>query len=229
MLGRISFAALAVAVSAFPVIAKEVKIGPASINLTAPPGFCVLTEDNPSNSRVISMTRTMVEGVGNELLAMFANCQQLDDWRAGTRKLLDDFVQYQTQKRFKDAPPLPVAETIKEACAAMRAEGEKILANMLPDVKARVTEVSRTLKVNDMTFLGVLDEDGTGCYAAMLQKFATEAGTDKTQVTVFTTAIIKGKVVYYYLFAPFESPDTVPAMLAAQKNNVAALIAGNRN
>ena len=59
------------------------------------------------------------------------------------------------------------------------------------------------------------------------RKFLTDAGTDKTQVTVGAATIVKGKLVYYYLYAPYVNADTVTAMLTRHQSNVAALLAAN--
>ena len=63
----------------------------------------------------------------------------------------------------------------------------------------------------------------------ILQKFKAETGTDKTQITVFATTILKGKIVYSYLFAPFAGGETVTQLLAKQKAVVAMLQAANAN
>jgi hypothetical protein len=42
----------------------------------------------------------------------------------------------------------------------------------------------------------VLAEDPTGCYAGLLQKLRTEAGTDKTEVVMFVATIVKKRLVF---------------------------------
>src|SRR5262245_50093381 len=55
-----------------------------------------------------------------------------------------------------------------------------------------------------------------GSEAAMIG-MQTEIGTEKTQMAVFATTVIKGKIIYYYLFSPFAGADTVTKMLAKHK------------
>jgi hypothetical protein len=119
------------------------------------------------------------------------------------------------------------AEAIKEICTLLRAEGEKTLGGLLPDLKARTESLLKEVKMNETRFLGVLAEEPTGCYFALLQKLKTEAGTEKTQVTLASSTTVKGKIIYYYLYSPYLNADTMNTMLTRHKANVGALIAAN--
>ena len=66
------------------------------------------------------------------------------------------------------------------------------------------------------------------CYSSLLQKFATDVG-ERTQVTVFATTVLKGKIVLYYLFAPYVGGETVTQMLVKQRANVGQLQRANRH
>jgi hypothetical protein len=228
MMIRLAAAFLGLCLLACPAVAKDAKIGPTTLNLIPPPGYCEMDPAQASDARMVKAIEGMLGNTGNRLLAVSADCNQLTNWRTGKRKLLDNMAQYQTIISLESSP-LPAAPdvTIKDACNQMRAQGEQLVADMTPDVQARAEQVLKTVKVNEMKFLGVVGEDPLVCYAAMLQKFKTEVGTDKTQVTVFATTVIKFKIVYYYLFAPYVSGATVTDMLAQQRKNVAALQAAN--
>jgi hypothetical protein len=73
----------------------------------------------------------------------------------------------------------------------------------------------------------VIAEEPVICYAAILQKFKAGTGVELTQVTVIATTVIKGKIVYFYFFAPFESGATVTDLLALEKAQMARLKAAN--
>src|SRR5712691_366135 len=172
MLGRLTFAALALAAAASAAVAAEATIGGVSVSLPRPGGFCDLSESDPSDKRMISTLSDLLGKSGNKLLGMSADCRQLADWHARKRKLLDDFGQYQTPIATMDKPP---SESVAQTCATLRAEGNKILANQMPDIKARAESTLKQIKMNETSFIGVLAEDPTACYAALLQKMRTEA------------------------------------------------------
>jgi len=209
-------------------MAKDAKVGTTTLTLPPPTDYCELDAAQPSDARMVTAVEGMLAPTGNRLLAISADCTQLADWRTGKRPLLDNMAQYQTLVAWENGP-LPAAPeaTIKEACNHMHAQGEQLVANMTPDIKARAEQVLKTVQVNEMKFLGVVGEEPRVCYAAMLQKFRTEVGTEKTQVTVFATTVVRSKLVYFYLFAPYVSGDTVTVMLAQQQAHVRRLHGAN--
>jgi len=207
--------------------ATDVRIGTTSLNLTAPTGYCELDRAQASDKRMLDAVAGMISGT-NRLLSMSAECQQLRDWRTGKRPLLDDFAQYQTLEQMANTVlPSPYDSAITQICGELRAQGDQMLSGMMPDIKARAEQVMASVKVNEMRFLGVLAEEPNACYAGILQKFRTEAGTDKTQVGVFVTTILRGKIVYYYLFSVYVNSDTVVDLLAKHKGNLYRLRTAN--
>jgi hypothetical protein len=225
MSSRLTFAVLALVAAASSALAGQGTIGSVSVVLPPPGGFCDMTESNASDKRMITTLTDLLGKSGNKFLGMSADCRQLADWHSGKRQLLDDYAQYQTPIAGMDNPP---TETVAQTCAVLRAEGEKILANQLPDIKARVESTLSKIKMNETNFLGVLAEEPGACYAALIQKIRTEAGTDKTQVTMFAVTIIKDRSVFVYRFAVYANANSVNAVLAKIKIDVAALTAANR-
>lgn len=227
---RPAAALLLLAIAAGGAVAKDAKVGPATLALPPPTGYCELDAAKSTDTRMVKAVEGMLGNTGNRLLAVSADCAQLADWRTGKRKLLDNMAQYQTLIAWENGPlPDTPETTIKEICGQMHAQGERLVANMTPDVKARAEEVLKTVQINEMKFLGVVGEEPLSCYAAMLQKFRTEVGTDKTQVTVFATTVVRSKIVYFYLFAPYVSGDTVTEMLAQQQVHIRRLQSANPN
>jgi len=225
MLTRLAFAALLVAAAAASALAAQANLGGVSIALPTPSGFCELSESNNSDKRMITTLTGLLEKSGNKLLGMSADCRQLRDWHSGKRQLLDDYAQYQTPIGSIDKPP---SETVAETCKTLRDEGNKILANQLPDIKARVETTLKSVKMNETIFIGVLAEEANACYAGLVQKIHTEAGTDKTQITVFAVSTIKDKSVFTYRFSVYKNPQTADVVLGKIKGDVAALLSANR-
>jgi len=209
--------------------AKDTRVGNVSLQLPPPQGYCEMDRaTGPSDVKMMDAVDGMLKPTGNRLLAISADCTQLNDWRAGKRKLLDNLAQYQALVATESSDQsAQAADVIKQACAEMRAQGEKMVTDMEPDVRARADQVLKTVKVNEMRFLGVIAEEPTICYAAMLQKFKAETGAEKTQATVFATTVLKGKIVYFYLFVLSESGSTVTDALALDKAQMAKVKAAN--
>jgi hypothetical protein len=214
--------------SAFAVSAKEVKFGDVAITLTAPEGHCELDEKHAADARALTGTGNLLRAGGNQLHAAYAPCGQLAEWRIGKRPVLDDFAQYQSPIAMLDKPWYAgPGDGIKELCALYRQQGEKVLAGILPDVQSRVEATMRRMRLGEASFLGVLAEEPAVCYAAILQKITTDFGTEKTQVSLYGTTVVRARMLYYYLYARFVNADTVADMLTQHKKNLAALLAAN--
>jgi hypothetical protein len=205
-------------------MAAQVTVEGVSINLPAPAGFCELNSSNPADKRMLDTIGGLVaKARGNQLLAMSADCQQLADWRAG-RRLLGDYGQYQ-------APQVAAGseETFRQTCAALRTQGGQSIANMRKDLKEKMEESVRRMKVNDQRFAGFLGEDPTACYVALLQKLKAEDGSGITQLTVLAITTVKDKFLFVNRYAPYVNADTVSETLTKLKLTIAALLEANRS
>jgi hypothetical protein len=206
------------------VNARDVKVGATSITLSPPQGYCSLDASNTADAKMLAAVEGMLGRTGNRLLLLSADCGQLADWRTGKRQLLDNMAQHQSLIKLENARLSATPEaTIEQACARLRKQGEQMVTDMTADVQERADKILKSVKLNEMKFLGVLGEEPRVCYAALLQRFLTEVGTEKTQVAVFATTIVRGKVLYYYLFAPYVSGETLSSMLQQHKANVQRL------
>ena len=205
-------------------VAAKVNMGNVTVNLPLPAGHCELMESNASDKRMLTLNQELLNKGGNKLLSMSADCGQLNDWRVGKRQLLDDFAQYQASMSTINKAPIA---TIAQTCAILRNEGSKIVAQKMPDIKARVEAAVEKLKVNETSYIGVLAEDPNACYAAIIQQFHTEVGTDKTQLTLFAITIVKNRGIYVYSMGIYGANST-DSMLGKLKGDVAALQAANR-
>jgi hypothetical protein len=173
---------------------------------------------------MLTVIGELVTKVGNKLLVMSANCKQLAEWRTRKRPLLDDFAQYQTPT--SDSPP---AETVAQTCATLRAQGAEITSKQEPDIKANIERALKNVKLNETRFIGILAEDPGACYGGLLQKLHTEVGTDKVQLTVFATTIVRNRSHFVYRMAVYANSGSVDRALGALKVNVAAFLNANSN
>jgi hypothetical protein len=118
---------------------------------------------------------------------------------------------------------------IKDACEQLRAQADQVLVDMPPGIEARAELVMRTANLNEEKLLGVAGEDPLVCYVALLRKYTDEFDVEKAQASVSAITVLKGKIIYNYLFAPYVSGKTIAHLLAQQRASVAKLQAANRN
>ena len=226
MFHRFGYLALVFATVPSIAIAAQAMVGSASINLPSPTGFCEMSASTAPDSKMVGPLSELVAKSGNKMLAMSADCRQLVDWRAKKQKFLDDFANYQTPVSGIESAAAP--EPVKQTCSVLREQDTKILANQVPDLKTRVEQTFQQTKLNEASFLGVLDETVRACYAGLLQKLRLDGNTDRTQVTLFAATTVKNKSIFVYRIAIYGNSDTIPSVLARLKATVAALYAANK-
>ena len=220
MLSRAAFAALILLAGAYSASGLEAMLGDVFVTLPPPAGFCELTPRYEFDGRVANDISKLLKQAGIRLLAMSADCGQLADARAGRRRLLDEMAQYQARMATIDKQP---SESVAQACTTLRTQGNAIMG----DINARLVGMLEKLKIIESRFIGVLGEDKNACYAAILYTLRTDTGTEMTQVEVHAATIIRNRSIGIFRYAAYQNPDTVDAVLAKLKVNVAALIAAN--
>jgi len=205
-------------------MAGEATLGGVSVTLPPSAGFCDMSANHLADSRAIASLSQILERTGGKLLSETADCSQLADWRVGRRKLLDDYAQYQTRVALLDKP---ASGLLAQTCNTLRVLGNSMLAKEWPNLKARIESALQNVKADKPTDLGVLDEDANGCYGGLIQKMRTEAGTDKTVAGLGAITVVRNRLLYLWRYTVYHDPDTVDALLAKVKLDVAALIAAN--
>jgi hypothetical protein len=191
-------------------------------------GFCEESASNPTDKQAVANVSAALAKGGNKLLNMSADCQQLADWRARKRKDLDDYNQYQTPTAQMDELVASPEALIKDSCQILRKQGGQIVANTTADVKAAIEETVKKVKLNEMSFIGVLAEDATACYFAELVKLQADNNSEKTQIALAAITVIKNKTIYVDRYTLYKDRDTAASLLDPLKATVAALYAANK-
>lgn len=202
----------------------QVMVGTTPIRLTSPEGQCQLSDRNESEASLVNKLRGLFAGK-NQLLAVFADCGELEQFRSRTLSQFDNYAQLVTPTSAMKAR-VP-ADFLKEFCAAMRTKTDQDLAAIAESRKPDIERAFKNAKLDEPKLLGVLDEVPTVCYTGQLARLTTESGVEKTQIGIIATAVIKGKLIAYQLYAPLNTNDTISDLLRKHKSNVAALIAAN--
>lgn len=209
--------------------AKDTRIGNVSLNLPPPVGYCELDRDRRPDASAIALVERMIGPSGNRLIQLSAECQQLKDWRADKRELLDHFSQYQTITEYENrAAPARPDEFIRSICAILRTRGDELKAKIQVETKA-LENLIDNLTFDETLFMGVVDEEPGVCYAALVQKLSSDLVKGRMSLGVYASLFIRGKLVLHYLFAPYAGEGTITESLAQLKAHMVRLRAANRN
>jgi hypothetical protein len=204
---------------------RQLQTGSAELDLPTPPSYCELDDSKAADKRELTAVRGMLES--STLLAMFADCNQLDQWRSGKLPLLKNMIQYQTVKDGMDQTVGP--DDIMAGCAELRANGEKIIGDVMPGIRSRAEIFMKNVDHIGQQFLGVLDETpGAVCYSAVLNRFKAENGINVVQMTVWAMTVVKERPFYIYVFAPYVDATTMPTALANLKTYYISFVDANK-
>jgi hypothetical protein len=221
LLGRLSLAALVLAVSASGALGLAAMIGDTFVKLPPPAAFCELTPRYEFDGRTVAIASAYLAGDGIKLLAMSADCNQLDEAREGKRQLLDDVAAYLVEN---SAIKMPTPFSVASKCKTLRASRNSPAGT---DVDARFASAVEKIRDSDAGSIGVIAEDDNACYTATLQKYRTDAGEQRVLVTFQANTVIRTKAIIVRRQAIYQNSDTVKGVLPKFKSDVAAFVAAN--
>ncbi len=220
LLGRLTLAALVLAVSVSGALGLAAMIGDTFVKLPPPAGFCELTPSHEFDGRTVAVISAYMAGNSIKLLAMSADCNQLAEAREGKQQLDDVATYLVANSDIKMPTPFSVASK----CAILRASSESASGT---DVDARLASTVEKIKVNEAGSIGVIAEDENACYTATLIKKKTDAGAQKVLVALQANAVVRTKAIIVRRQTVYQNPDTIKAVLPKFKSDVAAFVAAN--
>jgi hypothetical protein len=195
----------------------------ADVVLSIPKGYCPLDKTTPADKAAIS-TLEQVNAGRNAILLMFADCKQLEAFRTMGQSLSNSGAYM---------APASARRPIKTSRAQFVAEiAQVIKQRQLPakgheEAKQRVKELNAGVEIARNVDLGLLHSDDTAVYTGVLQTWQAEGGGTIQVVTIASLTLVRERVISVNLSVPVDGKDPVPALLAAQRGIVKALIAAN--
>jgi len=226
-----AFAFVLALVLALPAAAQaiRVRIDGASISLVLPAGHCRLERGKASDRHVIT-TVERVTAKTNRVLAVFADCGELEAFRAGRQATLDNFGQYMTPKKGNRIKLTPAAFA-QQMTEFFKSQGAEILRGAEADTRERIGTLRIGIAMGETRMLGVLRTDERASYLGIVQNLKLADGTSKLQVGVSGFGLIKERVVTLNLYSRFtEGPvgaETTMKLLEKATQSFAATTDAN--
>jgi hypothetical protein len=153
---------------------------------------------------------------------MSADCGQLAEAREGRRQQIDDVARYQVE--FADMKMPPVF-SVARRCETLRIQLNSPIG---ADIDTRrLANTIEKIKVNEVASIGVIAEDKNACYTATLLKARTETGLEKMLIGLQAATVVGNRAIGVHRYAVYQNPDTINAVLAKLKEDVAAFVAAN--
>lgn len=206
-------------------LTPQVKLWDTQARLPIPEGFCLLSDDQPMDHEILENVRRFNEG-RNEVLAMFAACGELQDFRT-QGVALTNFGSYLAGLSAQ-GKPVSMARAAFVKMLADHLRSNDPLATAAQDIQDRAARIGAVVQKNQMVSLGLLTQDEAAVYTGLLLPNVAEgAGPDERDMVVTGITLLHGHPVSVNLSTAYSGENTLAPLLAAQQRLLRSLVAAN--
>jgi hypothetical protein len=207
---KILFAAAALALQTLVVHSETAKrtVGGTDFAFAVPREFCVLSESNSRDAIFINVVSTLLKGASNRLILLTVKCDRLKTWREGVGGNILRYAMYYIPNNLETAAfPGDTQKLRKDLCQDMRKQGDATLAGVKDIVANAAKELNANIAVTGTKYVGVVDEDDHGCYAALL--INVKGGDGKTIVmsSIVTSTVVHSKPLFFAIYNEYQGPE----------------------
>lgn len=202
--------------------AKTVDVGGVSVYVPSPASFCSFDETNMIDAAVLTQIRSM--NPNNVPLAIYIDCTELNDIRAGARQYMSRYLSVgTTQNALYESFAGREAEMVANACGNTSAE--RGLGESVDAMRQRMQTLAEGTDLLGMESLGPVKQTADTCYIGYLTRTNID-GVTITQVNVIAFFILKGKLIVVNDYNNYY-PGVLDTLLAEQEAYAAALRSSN--
>jgi hypothetical protein len=204
-------------------------LGGKELDFVIPGGHCLLEDSNSYDAKFINVIRTLFKGANNTLIAATAECGARARLRNGyTGRILDYAAYYTPDNLVSETFDSDIKALRKSLCDDMRQQGQSSLADVKDIVAAKAKELRAKIAVTSTNYIGVLDEDDHGCYAALLVGVKGSDNSPILMSSIVTSTAVATKVFFLAYYAEYKGPETTTAGVRASKRVIEELDRKNR-
>lgn len=205
----------------------EVELGGTKLLLEPPKGYCFLEFSQMADAQMLKVLQQQHQGEVR-MVAGFADCAQLEAWRADNKKVPTSYGNILT--------PFPLLKKITKGsnkplvdmtCKILRENNGEFHGVKEVGLKDKLDEAMKQSTSNAIKMLGVIDQDKSACYVGTLLPIRAENEDPKIQINLSTVAVMGRKMLYMNLYSMLETDTTIQEMLARQKANIVRNVNAN--
>jgi tetratricopeptide (TPR) repeat protein len=227
---KLLLASLALASQAALAHADSVvrSVGGASIDFVAPDGFCVMEDDHPRDILFINVVSRLFEGANNKLILLTVACDRRKTWRSGVDGPILNYAAYYIPNSEEYSSHDGEIQSLRKLlCEDMRKQNDGTFSTV-PDIVADAAkDLKSNIAVTSTKYIGVVDEDAHGCYAAILIGVKGDDGKPLLMLSLVTSTVMHGKNLFNAIYHEYIGPETTQRTLEEAKATAAAFDARN--
>ena len=219
-------ALLTFAASAQPGHAQNLtgRMGQASFNLFVPQGYCEPNRSSSGERVFADYIDKAMENAKSKVMRSIASCAELQARRANSSSNIFDYIVYYFPQAMEDTTLKGDRQANrKDACEDLRRQTDDDVKDVPEIVERTAREMRVKTAVKSIQYLGVLDEDPHGCYAALLSRNVDGKGTVYVMYVLVVRTVIHGKDVWVAVYSQYGSGAANTATLELAKTTAAQL------
>ena len=191
------------------------------IEAVIPTGYCEVGS-HPADANLVSSTRAGI-GNANQILVLFANCMELEDFRNGGRTMLDNYglILAQTPKgQLRLLKGVSRSEYIKK----MGAQPSNNPKNF-KKIEARAKQYIPGYKSYEN--LGLLGTDSNGLYEGLMMTLTDDTGRLRPIVGIIGMTLVKEFSITINLYQAYQNSPDLRGLLTRHQSATANFVRAN--
>lgn len=192
------------------------------IEVVIPTGYCEVG-GHAADAELVKRTK---EGIGNsnQILALFAECKELEDFRKGRRTMIDNYGQILAQT------PKGQLRAMKGVSRSEYIQKISALSNYMPEAfkKAEARAKQYIPGYQSQENLGLISTDTNGLYMGILMTLTDNNGHPRQIVGVLGMTLVKELSISINLYQAYRSSPNLRGLLARQQSAMASFISANK-
>lgn len=183
-------------------------VGSSAYNFAIPAQFCVLSESNSRDLQFINVVKRLLEGANNKLILVTVDCARLKAYREGDNGNITRYAIYYIPTSLENSALPGEMQTLRQQlCQDMRKQGDATLSGVKDIVAKAAKDLNANIGINSTKYIGVVDEDSHGCYAALLIGVKGANG-NLLMSSIVTSTVIHSKPLFFAMYNEYSGPET---------------------
>lgn len=199
-------------------------MGETSFDLVVPQGYCVPERASSGERAFVDVITKAMDNAGSKVMRIVASCAALKARHASSSANIFDYIVYYFPKSAENtALDGDRAANRKTECDDLRQQTDEAVKDV-PEISERTArEMKLKGSVKSIQYLGVLDEDPHGCYAALLSRNVDGNGGVYVVYIIVARTVLHHKDLWVGVYSQYASAAANLRTLQLAKTTAARL------
>lgn len=191
-----------------------------TIEIVIPAGYCEVG-GHPAEAELVRRTK---EGIGdsNQILVLFAECKELEDFRKGRRTMIDNYGQILAQT---PKGQLRAIKGVSRAKYIQEISGKSNWTEAFKKAEVRVKQYAPGYQSQEN--LGLISTDANGLYMGILMTLTDDKGRPRPIIGVVGMTLVKELSISINLYQGYRKAPDLRGILARQQSAMANFVRAN--